>query len=844
VALIGRGGNGVVYRAYDPELARAVALKFIASTDSSVPRGTEAQLFKEAQILARLSHPNIVAAYDIGVHDRLVYIVMELIDGVSLSEWLRRAHSRAQISSVLIAAGRGLAAAHAAGVVHRDFKPANVMVSRDGRVRVVDFGLARNSSAAEPFEARASAASDPDGERDESGRASTGAATTLDSNRSSTLSGTPGYMAPEQLLGKAADSGSDQFSFAVTAFVALVGAKPRLKVLAANGSAPAYAATPTWPASVPRRLRRIVERGLAARAEDRYPSVAALVADLERAASQLRRRTLLLGLMAAACVSLVIASVLWRAAAARATCSVDESVFRDVWDPLRRAAVEQAFRATGRSNAREAFELVAARLDAFTQQWLAIRRASCEATHVRGEQPERVMALRAGCLDRAREAAKALVTAFTEVDAVKLDDVAGGMPPSLAACAEFAPDEADSQPTDPALRAKMEEVELGVAITRTLITAGRAAEAMVRATRTLELARSIDHPRALATAMSQFARASWATARTAGEKAAAEALMKEAIQRAAAAGDGPLLARNSSFLFVTVAYSQRRIPEAEAMLPAVEGVIALSGDEPEPRIELLTGKAAIQTEHMQLAEAIETLDEVIRLAPDVDSEVRQYGFNASSKQASIYSELGDHAAAIAAQRRSLDGLRATFGASHPRVLVGLVNLARTLSRARRRDEALDAIAEMRRLAATMPPSEPRLENLDQIEGEVWQNLGECGRAVPFLRKALARFSAAYGADHSRTMYVLSLLGTCLADDHQTEEAIIHLERALQGRRDIGDTPSNIGFQAFYLAKVLWLLPERRARAVALVKEAKALWKQDGASDSKIEEWLENHEAAR
>jgi len=843
LALIGRGGFGDVYRAYDPVLFRAVALKLIGGADGVVPRGMQARLLEEAQILARLSHPNVVAAYDIGVHEGLVYIVMELIEGVPLSAWLRHAHSRAELLQVLIAAGHGLAAAHAAGVAHCDFKPANVMVSRDVQVRVVDFGLARGNAAVQTADLSSVAA--PDGELGGSERGSasmSGKAAAPAWSRSGALAGTPGYIAPEQCRGTA-DSGSDQFSYAVTVFEALAGALPYPGGFAASPSAPERAKPPTWPASIPRKLRRVVGRGLALRAEDRYPSVAALVADLERAAS-LSRRRIVLGAMAAVCAGLLIFGVVSRNDAAEARCNVDEAAFRGVWDPGRRAAVERAFSATGRSNAGEVFTLVSGRLDAFEAEWLAMRQASCEATHVRGEQPERVMAQRFGCLHRGREALNALVAALTEVDGALLDGVAGAQPPSLAACAEVDPNEPDTEPTDPALRAKVEEVELGIAVTKTLLTAGRGPQAIERAESTLELALTTAHARTIAAATTQLGRARLSSARTVEEKAAAEGLLREAIQSAAAAGDNALAARTSSHLFVQIGYQQRRILEAEAMLPAVEAVVALAGDPPEQRTELLMGKAAILTDHMQLTEAIAMLDEVIQLAPRVDSEVRQYGMNAFSRQAVIYTELGDHEAAISAQQRAVDGLRAAYGSSHPRMLVGLVNLARVLSRAKRREAALTTMAELRRLAATMPPTEPRLENLSQIEGEVWQNLGDCGRAVPFLREGLARFTAAYGADHPRTMTVLNHLGNCLAEQGETAEAVASLERALQSRRNGRETPSNIAFEAFDLAKVLWLLPSERARARALVNEAKALWKQDGASAAQVEGWLANHEAAR
>src|SRR5688572_20133598 len=150
VDTLGSGGMGVVYRAYDPQLSRQVALKLLHQFRLRLPDAAELQgrLLREAQALAKLSHPNVVAAYDVGTLEGAVFIAMELIEGVSLREWMREPRSRAELVRVLVGAGRGLAAAHAAGVVHRDFKPANVMVSPDGRPRVVDFGLAR--AAGEP----------------------------------------------------------------------------------------------------------------------------------------------------------------------------------------------------------------------------------------------------------------------------------------------------------------------------------------------------------------------------------------------------------------------------------------------------------------------------------------------------------------------------------------------------------------------------------------------------------------------------------------------------------------------------------------------------------------------
>jgi predicted Ser/Thr protein kinase len=258
-ARIGRGGMGVVYEAHDPELRRRVAVKVLASR-------ADARLLREAQALARVSHPNVVPIYDVGTQGGVVFLAMELVEGRNLREWLAARPRRvAEVLDVLIAAGRGLAAAHAAGLVHRDFKPENVLVGDDGRVRVTDFGLARDQHEAASLELPAAESSDLlAGELTHRGA----------------LVGTPVYMAPEQLSGEGVGPRSDQFSFCVTLYEALHGRRPfsagsigELRRVVAEGRVPDSAA--------PRWLRRVFRRGLAARPEDRFPSIDALLEELQ-----------------------------------------------------------------------------------------------------------------------------------------------------------------------------------------------------------------------------------------------------------------------------------------------------------------------------------------------------------------------------------------------------------------------------------------------------------------------------------------------------------------------------------------------------------------------------------
>ena len=141
IGRLGAGGMGVVHRAHDPELDRPVAVKLLRAEASSDDKA-RARMLREARALAKLSHANVVQIYEIGEHEQRTFLVMEYVDGSTLAHWLEQQRPWPEVLARFVAAGRGLAAAHRAGVVHRDFKPENVLLGRDGSVRVADFGLA------------------------------------------------------------------------------------------------------------------------------------------------------------------------------------------------------------------------------------------------------------------------------------------------------------------------------------------------------------------------------------------------------------------------------------------------------------------------------------------------------------------------------------------------------------------------------------------------------------------------------------------------------------------------------------------------------------------------------
>ncbi len=290
---IAEGGMGIVYRALDPELDRAIALKLVLVRPDE-PEERERQktrLVREAQAMARLSHPNVISVHDVGTFEDDIFVAMELAEGCTLSRYLREKRPPAgDVIALFAGAGRGLAAAHAAGLVHRDFKPDNVVVGQDGRARVLDFGLARAVHTSPGPEAGAEKAV----EAWSSPRLLEAALT-----RDGVVIGTPIYMAPEQFCGEVVDARADQFSFCVALYEALFGAPPFYERATHRFTwrAVVLPASPT----LPERMRLALTRGLALDPAQRHPSMDALLADLEPAADAPRPgRTARFALMALA----------------------------------------------------------------------------------------------------------------------------------------------------------------------------------------------------------------------------------------------------------------------------------------------------------------------------------------------------------------------------------------------------------------------------------------------------------------------------------------------------------------------------------------------------------------
>jgi tetratricopeptide (TPR) repeat protein len=492
---LGEGGMGMVYAAYDSVLDRKVALKLLPP--GGLDGGPEvssgrARLLREAQAMARLSHPNVVAIYDVHQHDSQVFMAMELVDGQTLLQWEReKPRSWRELLTAYLAAGRGLAAAHAAGLVHRDFKPTNVLVGKDGRVRVTDFGLARPHNA--PAELGADVPA-PD-----TGPIKGHSLLELNLTQRGAVMGTPAYMAPEQFRGATADARSDQFSFAVSLWEALYGVRPfegtspsdrRENVLAGRiNPPPSYSKVPPW-------VMRALLRALNTAPEARYPSLDALLAILERDPARMRRR----GLAAAGLSLLVVGSTAlawttWHQRQAQ-LCTGGPEKLVGIWDVPRRTAIEKAFFATGRDYARDTWVRVREALDVYTQEWQAMHQDTCAATRIRGEQSEAVMSLRMACLEGRRQELAALTEVFTDADETVVEKAifATSSLRRLWGCADVEALMSEVKPPEDATtRRSVEAVRAQLARVKALTEAGKFKEALELATEVAQRAPTLGY---------------------------------------------------------------------------------------------------------------------------------------------------------------------------------------------------------------------------------------------------------------------------------------------------------------------------------------------------------------
>ncbi len=876
---LGAGGMGVVYAAYDPRLDRKVALKvLLPGRTGSGPQ----RLQREAQALARLTHPNVVTIHDVGTVDDQLWIAMELVEGQTLARWLEVPRSWREVLDVLRKAGEGLAAAHAVGLLHRDFKPSNVMVGNDGRVCVMDFGLARihgaeGSSGGEGIE--------PNDEPK--------SALTTDLTRTGAAVGTPRYMAPEQFSGKELTEAVDQFSFCVTAWEALYGERPfegkSAEAIIANVLAgrrrppPKERAVPGW-------LRRACERGLLVGPEQRWPSMAALLDTLAKGHVRDRARK---GLAALGVLVLLGGGIeggrRWDLARRVTACEATGAELEAVWSPERARALQRSLEATHVAFAPQTALKVNAWLDRQAEQWTEARVAVCLDAEVEHRLAADTLDRSLWCLDARRMEIESLVDELMWADAEVIQRavaVASALP-SVADCRDprvLATLASPPQVGREALRA----VKADVVRAASLDHAGRYAQGLELARSALERAQVLAWPPLAAEARLQLGTLLERT----GQAAQAEAELERAYFEAAK-GVAPAVMFDAACRLVrTVGVIEARpaegrhwarladvaladVPDGEqlrhaSLLTNLASVHRLDGEFGEAlalhQEALAIFEQALGAEHLRVVASLINLANVHATTHDDDAEAQRLLERALAIQeqelgpdnpdvaatlnnlGNVRAAVGDHESAKQLFGRAVTLWEESLGPTHPNVATGLNNLADEY-RATQDYELAKPLLERaftiweQALGPTHPNLGASLTNL----ANVYQATGDVERAKRLHERALVILEAALGPDHLSVTEPLSGLAEVALVQERPADAVPLAKRVVSVREQAGGSSAKLAAARFLLAQALWSAPpegERdRGLALALAEQAREALVADAATGLPserlpvIEQWL-------
>ena len=739
---LGAGGMGVVRRAFDRELRREVALKFLRLGHRA--RGVdEARLSREARTLAQLSHPHIVEIYDVQSDQDAFFVAMELVSGGSVREWLAaEARPWSSILDVFLQAADGLIAAHEAGLVHRDVKPSNLMLGDDGRVRVVDFGIARHTGTGSEPSAVSSEAATPIGGTDEA------------LTRPGMVLGTPGYVAPEQLGGRGVDARSDQFAWCVSLYEALHGRRPysnfEIRALADGESA----SVPAGPGEarrtpVPAWLHAVLVRGLAADPKERWPSMAALV-DAIAAGRRRRRRWPVVALgLGASVAGLVGWMMLTRAPVG---CAREAAAMVDSWNDQWATRVREAFAATEVPYAEVAAQRVHDGVDRYVRGWTRAHAEVCATDRTApSSASDRAHAKRRlRCLAEHRVAVSALVDVLVAADAevVRRSSQAVAALPRFDTCQGRGPDGHES--------ARHPKVVAAIARAAALVDAGRVHAGLQAAEQALAAAEAIGAPRLVHRARREYGVALHHVDRF----DEAVDVLSEAYFEAVRLDDPLAAATTAAELVMVTGERMARPDDALSWARHARALVEASDLGPAIEVRLLQVEAIAHRSAGQRREAIRLGRESLarfEILPDADPVDVAWTHN---NLGIALQEDEQHEAALAEHEHARRLLEGSLGPVHPDLSVVLNGIGGDLLGLGRLDDAREAFAN-----------------------------------------SLAVREAAFGPDHLDVAASHNNLGVVLVELSRFDEASEHYRHALRiheargrdGHWTIADLRYNLGF---------------------------------------------------
>jgi tetratricopeptide (TPR) repeat protein/tRNA A-37 threonylcarbamoyl transferase component Bud32 len=871
---VGAGAMGVVYAAFDDVLDRKVAIKLVAPRLAMRERARE-RMLAEAQALAKLRHPNVIQVYEAGLDRGRLFIAMEFVEGVTLERWLRDVPAGRpwrEVLGVFGQAGRGLAAAHAADLVHCDFKPDNAMLSEDGHVRVMDFGLARAGGADSQSTADTVVSSN-------------GAATHTE--RTGRVVGTPAYMAPEQWGRGPIDARSDQFSFCVALFEGLWGRRPF-----SGDTLPALATAtlagridePANRRGVPERVRRAVLRGLATEPERRWPSMDALLREL--VPDERPRRWWVLPIAGASLVSFGVLLIRSFTEPAPEPCATAAEAVVEAWSPEVAQRVREGLLAVGTSWAEPTAERTVAALDAYARALGQGRTDACEGTHVRHEQSETLMLQRVRCLDGRQRRLQALVGVLVHADVEVLEnavDAAHGLAP-VEPCADLGYVSSEVPlPDDPAEAAAVADVEQQLADVEALHHAGKYAEALRRGEDAWQRAASVDHVPIRVEALNLLARSRLEL----GDHDAALASAREAY---------------------VISGTASRVDAADTHT-MLGHILDQKGDYEQALIEYRTAAAlwsdVLGPDDLQVARCRNDIGTVLNhqgrydaalaelraalVMQEAAGDVGQATITRNNIGATLV-ELGRNEEAARELQRALEIDAATLGATHPRLAPAHNNLGGALVGLRRYDEALvelrqalaiwteavgshhpdvttvrgnvgfvlleldrheDALAELEAVLSIQQQllgnDHALVANTHHNIGRGLQALGRYSEALQAVTRAHETWRTALGPEHPDVALSLTSMAAAQLALGRPDEAVRAAEEAVRIYERLDNQPVHLGQARMKLAQALWASGRDRARSLRLAEQARDAFREAGAPRRKLlataEVWISEHAPA-
>lgn len=664
---VGAGGLGVVFEAWDPKLERSVAVKLVRPRAGN-PRGAE-RFLREAQALARLNHPNVVSVYSHGTCDdaATVYVVMQFINGQTLAQWSEEPRSFEEIRDVYLAAGEGLAAAHAQGVVHRDFKPGNVMIDARGNVQVLDFGLAQVAGPG----TRSAVDSD---------------AWPLDLDESAderltqdgVVMGTPRYMAPEQHMGRHVDAASDQFSFCLAMLRTLrrgrevydakghrdlAAAKLRQQVTArASGDL-----APEW-------LEEVLLRGLCGKPQDRWPSMKALLDALRHNPRRVWPFVAGVGLLCAGAIGLAMPSD-------DVDCTRGASRIAAAWAEVDEDEVRAAFSSDlGPKRGAEAFERLRSTFEVDAEAWADVYTRTC-TEHAAGRLESVAFDGRMACLRSRAGQREALLGQLGEGDGVAARLV------QLGPIADCTQDDAladrNPLPQGADLRAKVIDVRAELSKVPVLARDGD-----------FEGARAVLEAQRVAAEEIGFAPLSAEIHKAAGElrsergdyEPAAESF-EEGLSIAVSSGHDLIAVECAAALVHLYALRLNRIDDAKQMLARSRALLESAGDPAHLRWRVGSVEALLLHREQSYEEAKRVLERLIPTLPR-ETQWQRYQLTTLLNNLGLqYQQLGEYDKAVETLEEALSLRSALFGAGHPKNGALHLNIGNTLTRGTKPEEA-------------------------------------------------------------------------------------------------------------------------------------------------------------